>query len=166
MYSRPNLVVGLQPRIVFATRHAFLRSPVVSRRLISNSTCSHAEHASRSSSLTSGINERTSHAPSHPREYDIHGNELNPYRNGPSALTKAVHLFFFTEIIRGMGRTSNSMINFFKSATGMWIVVENFFRPPYTIMYPFEKGPLSPRFRGEHALRRYPSGEERCIGNC
>ena len=46
----------------------------------------------------------------------------------------------------------------------MWIVVENFFRPPYTIMYPYEKGPLSPRFRGEHALRRYPSGEERCIG--
>jgi formate hydrogenlyase subunit 6/NADH:ubiquinone oxidoreductase subunit I len=46
----------------------------------------------------------------------------------------------------------------------MWIVMENFFRPPYTIMYPFEKGPLSPRFRGEHALRRYPSGEERCIG--
>jgi len=46
----------------------------------------------------------------------------------------------------------------------MWIVLENFFRPPYTIMYPFEKGPLSPRFRGEHALRRYPTGEERCIG--
>lgn len=42
--------------------------------------------------------------------------------------------------------------------------MENFFRPPYTIMYPYEKGPLSPRFRGEHALRRYPSGEERCIG--
>jgi hypothetical protein len=33
----------------------------------------------------------------------------------------------------------------------------------YTIYYPFEKGPISPRFRGEHALRRYPSGEERCI---
>ena len=46
----------------------------------------------------------------------------------------------------------------------MWLVLEQFFRPPYTIMYPFEKGPLSPRFRGEHALRRYPSGEERCIG--
>ena len=43
-------------------------------------------------------------------------------------------------------------------------MLEQFFRPPYTIMYPFEKGPLSPRFRGEHALRRYPSGEERCIG--
>lgn len=48
-------------------------------------------------------------------------------------------------------------------ARGMWIVLENFFRPPYTINYPFEKGPLSPRFRGEHALRRYPTGEERCI---
>ena len=29
--------------------------------------------------------------------------------------------------------------------------------------YPWEKGPLSPMFRGEHALRRYPTGEERCI---
>jgi len=46
---------------------------------------------------------------------------------------------------------------------GMYVVLEQFFRAPYTIMYPFEKGPISPRFRGEHALRRYPSGEERCI---
>jgi NADH dehydrogenase (ubiquinone) Fe-S protein 8 len=46
---------------------------------------------------------------------------------------------------------------------GMWLVLEQMFKPPYTIMYPFEKGPLSPRFRGEHALRRYPTGEERCI---
>ena len=45
----------------------------------------------------------------------------------------------------------------------MWLVLEQMFKPPYTIMYPFEKGPLSPRFRGEHALRRYPTGEERCI---
>jgi NADH-quinone oxidoreductase subunit I len=36
-------------------------------------------------------------------------------------------------------------------------------RPKATINYPFEKGPLSPRFRGEHALRRYDNGEERCI---
>jgi NADH-quinone oxidoreductase subunit I len=35
--------------------------------------------------------------------------------------------------------------------------------PKPTLNYPFEKGPLSPRFRGEHALRRYPNGEERCI---
>lgn len=46
---------------------------------------------------------------------------------------------------------------------GMFVVMANAFRPPYTIMYPYEKGPLSPRFRGEHALRRYPTGEERCI---
>jgi len=46
---------------------------------------------------------------------------------------------------------------------GMWVALENFFKPSYTILYPYEKGPISPRFRGEHALRRYPSGEERCI---
>jgi len=77
---------------------------------------------------------------------DEPGKDFNPYKGGPSAIDKAVHLLFFTEILRGM-----------------WIVLEQFFRPPYTIMYPFEKGPLSPRFRGEHALRRYPTGEERCI---
>ncbi len=38
-----------------------------------------------------------------------------------------------------------------------------FFRPKVTLNYHFEKGPLSPRFRGEHALRRYANGEERCI---
>ena len=38
-----------------------------------------------------------------------------------------------------------------------------FFKAKATINYPYEKNPLSPRFRGEHALRRYPNGEERCI---
>src|SRR5204862_6591758 len=38
-----------------------------------------------------------------------------------------------------------------------------FFKPKPTLNYPFEKGPISPRLRGEHALRRYPNGEERCI---
>ncbi|MBF0664314.1 MAG: NADH-quinone oxidoreductase subunit NuoI [Brevundimonas sp.] len=36
-------------------------------------------------------------------------------------------------------------------------------RPKATVNYPFERNPQSPRFRGEHALRRYPNGEERCI---
>ena len=36
-------------------------------------------------------------------------------------------------------------------------------RPKATVMYPNERNPQSPRFRGEHALRRYPNGEERCI---
>ena len=35
--------------------------------------------------------------------------------------------------------------------------------PKTSVQYPPERGPLSPRFRGEHALRRYPNGEERCI---
>jgi NADH-quinone oxidoreductase subunit I len=36
-------------------------------------------------------------------------------------------------------------------------------RPKATVLYPNERNPQSPRFRGEHALRRYPNGEERCI---
>ena len=43
------------------------------------------------------------------------------------------------------------------------LAMRYFFAPKATINYPFEKGPISPRFRGEHALRRYPNGEERCI---
>jgi NADH-quinone oxidoreductase subunit I len=46
---------------------------------------------------------------------------------------------------------------------GLLIAIREMFRPKKTINYPYEKGSLSPRFRGEHALRRYPSGEERCI---
>ena len=46
---------------------------------------------------------------------------------------------------------------------GLALTLNYMFRKKITINYPFEKGPLSPRFRGEHALRRYPSGEERCI---
>ncbi len=48
-------------------------------------------------------------------------------------------------------------------ASGMWLTLKYMFKPKVTINYPYEKGPLSPRFRGEHALRRYPNGEERCI---
>ena len=46
---------------------------------------------------------------------------------------------------------------------GMALTLRYFFKPKVTINYPYEKGPISPRFRGEHALRRYPNGEERCI---
>ena len=47
--------------------------------------------------------------------------------------------------------------------SGMALSLRYFFRKKVTINYPYEKGPLSARFRGEHALRRYPNGEERCI---
>ena len=49
----------------------------------------------------------------------------------------------------------------FFSALGL--AVRYMFKPKVTLNYPHEKTPLSPRFRGEHALRRYPNGEERCI---
>src|SRR5437763_10331747 len=47
--------------------------------------------------------------------------------------------------------------------SGLALTLRYMFKRPVTSNYPFEKGPLSPRFRGEHALRRYPNGEERCI---
>jgi len=46
---------------------------------------------------------------------------------------------------------------------GFWLTLKYMFKRKVTLNYPYEKGPLSPRFRGEHALRRYPTGEERCI---
>jgi NADH-quinone oxidoreductase subunit I len=46
---------------------------------------------------------------------------------------------------------------------GLWLTFKYLWRPKYTLMYPMEKTPQSPRFRGLHALRRYPNGEERCI---
>ncbi len=46
---------------------------------------------------------------------------------------------------------------------GLSVTLRNFFRPSVTVFYPEEKTPQSPRFRGLHALRRYPNGEERCI---
>jgi NADH-quinone oxidoreductase subunit I len=48
-------------------------------------------------------------------------------------------------------------------AQGLWLTLKYLFRPKYTLMYPAEHFPQSPRFRGVHALRRYPNGEERCI---
>eukprot|EP00187_Rhodella_violacea_P000223 CAMPEP_0174904742 /NCGR_PEP_ID=MMETSP0167-20121228/50025_1 /TAXON_ID=38298 /ORGANISM="Rhodella maculata, Strain CCMP736" /LENGTH=226 /DNA_ID=CAMNT_0016147477 /DNA_START=72 /DNA_END=752 /DNA_ORIENTATION=- len=59
---------------------------------------------------------------------------------------KTAQALYMTELIRGMG-----------------LALQYFFQPKATLNYPMEKGPLSPRFRGEHALRRYPTGEERCI---
>ena len=47
--------------------------------------------------------------------------------------------------------------------SALFLAVKTIFKRKKTVNYPFEKGKLSPRFRGEHALRRYPNGEERCI---
>merc|ERR1719154_605586 len=74
---------------------------------------------------------------------------VNPTEGVPSwgELTEnAAHSLFLSELLRGMA-----------------VTLGHIFKEPATINYPFEKGPLSPRFRGEHALRRYASGEERGI---
>ena len=63
-----------------------------------------------------------------------------------TALTKYIKSFALFELVKGLILT-----------------LRYFFKPKVTLNYPNEKGPLSPRFRGEHALRRYPNGEERCI---
>ena len=63
----------------------------------------------------------------------------------------------------------SKVVHYFKSLLllelfqGLWLTLKYLFRPKYTLMYPMEKTPQSPRFRGLHALRRYPNGEERCI---
>jgi NADH-quinone oxidoreductase subunit I len=46
---------------------------------------------------------------------------------------------------------------------GLYLTLKYLFKPKVTINYPFEKSKISPRFKGEHALRRYENGEERCI---
>ena len=63
-----------------------------------------------------------------------------------SYIDRQARSFFLWELLSGMAMTFKVM-----------------FKPKVTLNYPYEKGPLSPRFRGEHALRRYPNGEERCI---
>ena len=63
----------------------------------------------------------------------------------------------------------NVIVNYFKSLIliellkGMMLTGKYLFRKKITVQYPEEKTPMSPRFRGLHALRRYPNGEERCI---
>ena len=62
----------------------------------------------------------------------------------------------------GILRAAKSLL-LLEFITGLRLTLSYFFRPKITLNYPYEKGPISPRFRGEHALRRYPNGEERCI---
>ncbi|HIA08318.1 MAG TPA: NADH-quinone oxidoreductase subunit NuoI [Chromatiaceae bacterium] len=63
----------------------------------------------------------------------------------------------------------NAIKNYIKSLfllellRGLRLTLSRLFRRPFTIQYPDERAPQSGRFRGLHALRRYPNGEERCI---
>ena len=51
----------------------------------------------------------------------------------------------------------------FELFKGLGVTGSYFFARKFTLQYPEQKAPVSPRFRGLHALRRYPNGEERCI---
>ena len=62
------------------------------------------------------------------------------------AIRKYLHSFLLVELLRGMALTGRHL-----------------FARKITVQYPDERTPQSPRFRGLHALRRYPNGEERCI---
>ena len=63
----------------------------------------------------------------------------------------------------------NTVIKFFQKfflleiIKGLFLTLKYLFKKKVTINYPYEKNFISSRFRGEHALRRYPNGEERCI---
>jgi NADH-quinone oxidoreductase subunit I len=61
-----------------------------------------------------------------------------------------------------LDRTARSFL-LSELVAGFALTLKYMFKPKVTVNYPYEKGPLGPRFRGEHALRRYPNGEERCI---
>jgi NADH dehydrogenase (ubiquinone) Fe-S protein 8 len=60
-----------------------------------------------------------------------------------------------------VGATSGMLMT--EMIRGMQLTMAMFWKSKLTLNYPNEKGALSPRFRGEHVLRRYPTGEERCI---
>ncbi|NXY07886.1 NDUS8 protein, partial [Pteruthius melanotis] len=108
-----------------------------------------------------------------PRDCYKYVNIQEPAMDMRSITDRAAQTLLWTELIRGetsltylvCGVTPTSQIchNPSFSIAGLAMTLSYLFREPATINYPFEKGPLSPRFRGEHALRRYPSGEERCI---
>lgn len=72
------------------------------------------------------------------------------------------HLGLWMDIMRGLFSKARAFL-LLDMMKGLLLVARAMLRRKVTIFYPHEKTPLSPRFRGEHALRRYPSGEERCI---
>jgi len=68
--------------------------------------------------------------------------------------------------LSGNGKVIRSLLKTFfltELLQGLWLTLRNLFVRKVTIMYPEEKTPQSPRFRGIHAQRRYANGEERCI---
>jgi len=72
--------------------------------------------------------------------------QSEPATTFTAVLNESARVLFLQEMMRGMS-----------------LLLKTASEPKVTLNYPFEKGALSSRFRGEHVLRRYPTGEERCI---
>lgn len=102
----------------------------------------------------------------------------------PIVFDRSINTLFLTEMVRGLMLTLKYFfepkvtvcVHFFSNCSyfifigwttdwsvSTWWMINFWYFTVVQINYPFEKGPLSPRFRGEHALRRYSTGEERCI---
>lgn len=65
-------------------------------------------------------------------------------------------------MMKRIGQSAGSFF-LFEILKGLWVTLRYLFSSKVTVQYPEERTPLSPRFRGMHALRRYPDGSERCI---
>ena len=74
------------------------------------------------------------------------GKKIDPHTPWSKILERSCQYMFLTDMFRGI-----------------WVSVVSMTREKLTVNFPHEKVTISPRMRGEHCLRRYPSGEERCI---
>jgi len=125
--------VAARPAASSAVRAARASAPLVAARQLQHSAAPRSEN------------------------YGRHGHLVK--KQAAPAVTPPWDKYSMTEILN---RSAYEML-MPEIARGMTLVFQNLFSEKVTVNYPFEKGPLSPRFRGEHALRRYASGEERCI---
>jgi NADH dehydrogenase (ubiquinone) Fe-S protein 8 len=101
-FARPRLALGLSPRIPARQRSTALSSSILAYRNIHSSRCSHASPLETPGRLEGPVSIKS--PPLGAGSFtakDEPGKDIDPYRDGPSAIDKAVHLFFFTEIIRG-----------------------------------------------------------------
>eukprot|EP00934_Nitzschia_sp_Nitz4_P002010 Nitzschia sp. Nitz4//scaffold298_size22859//10037//12090//NITZ4_008530-RA/size22859-augustus-gene-0.4-mRNA-1//-1//CDS//3329546326//2010//frame0 len=109
--------------------------------VLRNSTRAAARHCKSSGVRTLAVTPRSAATPE-PSDDD---DNILP-TSWETMFDRASQIFFITEVARAMS-----------------LALEISLKQKVVINYPFEHGYLSPRFRGEHALRRYPSGDERCI---
>ena len=120
LLARPRLGVGLSHRLLTPQRSTALWSALITYRSISSTRCSHAEPLDRHGidSLEGPVKIRSPAATGTLTAQNEPDKHTDSYKDGPSAIDKAVHLFFFTEILRGKSVVEmrmNSVINFHRN---------------------------------------------------